>query len=173
MSRTVDFPNLTLLDALDLAILIEEEARERYEEFAAQMEVHHTADAAGFYRFMAANEAKHGYELLERRKKLFGDTPRRVSRSMLWDVEAPGYEKARAFQTPRQALGVALESEVKAHGYFAEAMKHVADSDVKRLFAELLEEEIHHQELVKTELAKLPPDPDIEPEDFVDEPVAQ
>ena len=32
-------------DALDLAILIEEEARDRYDEFYDNLAVHHTADA--------------------------------------------------------------------------------------------------------------------------------
>ena len=50
----IDFSALTLKDALDLAILIEEEARERYEDFADQMEQHHTPEAGRFFRFMAA-----------------------------------------------------------------------------------------------------------------------
>jgi len=33
----IDFASLSLKDALDLAVLVEEEARERYEEFADQM----------------------------------------------------------------------------------------------------------------------------------------
>ena len=37
----IDFAMLSLRDALDLGILIEEEARERYEELAAQMDDRH------------------------------------------------------------------------------------------------------------------------------------
>lgn len=173
MSRSVDFARLDLKDALDLAILIEDEARERYEEFAEQMEVHHTADAAKFYRFMAANEAKHGADLSARRKALFADAPTRMSRSMLWDVEAPEYDKARAFMSPRKALEVALESEIKAHDYFAAALEHVTDPDVKALFAELRDEEVEHQEMVKAATAKLPPQPEENPDDYADEPVGQ
>lgn len=87
--RGVDFGKLALRDALDLAILIEEEAKERYEEFTAQMEVHHTPEAASFFRFMAGNEAKHEADLQARRAKLFADAPRSVTRAMLFDVEAP------------------------------------------------------------------------------------
>ena len=43
---TIDFASLTLQDALDLAILIEEEAKERYEEFAENLSLHHTPEAA-------------------------------------------------------------------------------------------------------------------------------
>jgi len=173
MSRSVDFARLDLKDALDLAILIEDEAQERYEEFAEQMEVHHTADAAKFYRFMAENEAKHGAELAARRKILFGDAPTRMSRSMLWDVEAPEYDKARAFMSPRKALEVALESEIKAHDYFTAALPFLSDPDVKALFTELQGDEVEHKALVQAELAKLPPEPEIDVEDLVDEPVGQ
>ncbi len=173
MSKTVDFARLDLRDALDLATLIEEEARERYEEFADQMEVHHTADAARFYRLMAQYEAKHGADIAARRKTLFGDAPVRMSRSMLWDVEAPDYDKARAFMTPRRALEVALESEVKAHDYFTTALPSIADPEVRALFVELQADEVKHRELVQAELDKLPPDPEVDVEDLVDEPVGQ
>lgn len=173
MTKTVDFASLTLVDALDLAVLIEDEARERYEEFGDQMETHHTADAARFFRFMAANETKHGQELAARRRELFGNAPTRMSRSMLWEVEAPGYEKVRAFMTPRQALEVALESELKAQAFFEGAIPHVGDASVKELFAELEREEQEHIALVKGEMEKLPPAEETDAEDFVDEPVAQ
>ena len=171
--ETLDFGKLDLRDALDLAILIEEEAGERYLEFAQQLENQHTAEAAGFFRTMVANEAKHGEELSRRRKKLFGQSPRRVDRSLLWDVEAPEYEQARAFMSQRQALAVALESERKARTFFADAIPHVQDPEVKKLFQELGDEEALHERLVSAELGKLPPEPDVDPSDYADEPVAQ
>ncbi len=171
--ETLDFEKLSLRDALDLAILIEEEAGERYLEFAQQMENQHTTEAARFFRTMVANENKHGEELAERRRALFGEEPRRVDRSLLWDVEAPEYEKARAFMSDREALEVALESERKAQAFFAEAMKHVSDLDVKRLFTQLREEEVLHEKLVAREMSRLAPPSDIDPSDYADEPVAQ
>src|SRR5512141_3300664 len=113
--KTLDLTGLDLRDALDLAVLVEEEAKERYEELAAQMENQHTFEAAAFFHAMVKNESKHGEDLAARRKTLFGDAPRRVDRSLLWDVEAPAYETVRAFMTLREALLVALESEVKAY----------------------------------------------------------
>jgi Uncharacterized conserved protein len=173
MAKTIDYSKLTLKDALDLAILVEDEAKERYIEFAEQMEAHHTTDAAKFYRFMAQNETRHGHDLLERRQTLFGGAPSRIDRSMLWEVEAPEYEKAHAFMSPRAALEVALESEAKAWLFFDNVLKYVHDPVVKRLFEELRNEEVEHQELVKKEIGKLPPDSGMADEDFVDEPVAQ
>jgi hypothetical protein len=98
----IDFERLSLQDALDLAILIEEEARDRYVEFQHQMESHRTPEAAAFFRFMAGNEEKHRAELASRRAARFGDAPRRVTRAMLFDVEAPDYDQARAFMLPRR-----------------------------------------------------------------------
>ena len=173
MPQPIDFAALSLKDALDLAILIEEEARERYEEFVDQLELHHTAEAAEFFRHMAVNETKHGEELSARRRELFGEAPRVVTRAMLWDVEAPEYHQARVFMSARHAMEVALDAETKAHDFFAAALQHVTDLEVKALFEELRDEEIEHQRLVGQHLAKLPPDDGVNPDDFADEPVSQ
>ena len=171
MAETIDFASLDLQDALDLAILVEEEAQERYLEFVSQMEQHHTPEAASFFRAMAANEEKHGRELRERRAARFGDAPRRVTRAMLWDVEAPDYDETRAFMSARQAMGVALRAETKAEEFFVKALPHITDEEVRRLFEELRDEEIVHQTLVREALRNLPKAPEPDPEDYEDEPV--
>ncbi len=172
-TRNIDFEKLTLRDALDLAVLIEEEARDRYEEFADQMDLHHTPEAAEFFRSMSGNEERHRSELAARRMKLFEDAPSRVSRSMLFDIEAPDYDEARAFMTAREALTSALQSEMKAHAFFVHALPHVWDPQVQNLFKELAEEEIEHQRMVEEQLSRQPEDPDLPADDFADEPVAQ
>ncbi len=170
--RGIDFPTLMLRDALDLSVLIEEEARYRYEEFAEQMDLHRTPDAARFFRFMAENEEKHRVALAERRQELFGDEPVRVTGAMLFDVEAPEYDEARAFMTLREALQSAMRSEVKAAAFFSAALQWVTDPAVRELFSELHAEEEEHQQLVQAQLAKVPPDHDIHPSEFADEPQA-
>jgi len=169
MVATIDFAHLSLQDALDLAILVEEEAQERYLEFADQMEGHHTPEAARFFAIMARNEQRHGEDLRARRRALFGVLPPRVQRSQLWDVEAPDYDKARAFMPARQAMQVALASEKKAYEFFVRALPHIGDAEVRMLFEELRDEEAQHQKYVKTRLEKLPPGPDVE-EDEADAP---
>ncbi len=173
MSAKIDFARLSLKDALDLAIIIEEEAKDRYEEFVDQMAKHHTPEAEEFFRAMVTNEARHEAELTSRRRSLFENEPRIVKRSMIWDVEAPEYDKARAFMSAHQAMSVALQCEIKAHDFFAAALPHIQNPEVRALFEELRTEELYHQELVRRELAKLPPGPEIDPEAFVDEPTAQ
>ena len=165
----IDFGKLDLRDALDLAILIEEEAEERYRDFAKQVGGRYEGDAADVFRRMAENEAKHGAELAARRRELFGDAPRRVSRDQLDDVEAPDRGKPRTFMSARQATEVALESEEKAYDFFAEALKHVQDAKVRKLFEELKAEEKQHKALLKKRIAKYPEGPDVE-ESEADEP---
>lgn len=172
-TKRIDFATLSLKDALDLAVLIEEEARERYEEFADQMQQHRTPEAARFFRFMAGNEEKHRAELWDRRRQIFGTAPAAVTRQMIFDVEAPDYDEARAFMTARQALQAAFRSEKKAYAFFTEALPRVSDAGVKQLFEELRGEEIEHQRLVLAELEKTPPDPALSADDVADEPVAQ
>ncbi len=173
MTQEIDFSDLSLKDALDLAILVEDEAMERYLEFTDQMVTHHTEDSAHFFRFMAANEKKHGDELRERRERLFGNQPPAVDRSMLFDVEAPEYDRARAFMSVHEALRVAFAAETKAYEFFDRALPRIEDPDVRELFTELRQEEIEHQDLVQAEMAKLPPEQNFDPDDFVDEPRGQ
>jgi rubrerythrin len=168
----IDFERLSLRDALDLAILIEEEARDRYLEFAVQLSSHDTPEVADFFARMARIEERHRTELLERRVTLFGSTPLGVERRNLFDVEAPVYEAARAFMGMRQALETVLAAEVKAYLFFNEALPRVKDAESKALFQELREEEVHHQALVKAELARCPEKAD-DSEAYADDPVAQ
>jgi erythrin-vacuolar iron transport family protein len=167
----IDFARLTLKDALDLGILIEEDARERYGEFVEQLEGHATPAAAAFFKTMVVNETKHRDWLTARRRKLFGTEPARMEAAMLVEIEAPEYRDANAFMTVRQALDVALKAEVRAYRFFADALKHVRDAKVHELFAELRDEEAEHQQMVQEQIDRLPPGPEPETESQVDEPV--
>ncbi len=169
---SIDFEKLSLRDALDLAILVEEEARDRYGELADQMQVHHNPEAEKFFRFMVDVEGKHEHRLAERRKALFGDAPRQVKREMLFDVEAPEYDEARATMSLRNSLEAALRSEQKAFRFFDEAFRKTKDPEAAKLFEELREEESEHQALVELQLTALPPEPPISAEDVDDDPVA-
>ena len=169
MAQKIDFAKLTLKDALDLAILIEEEAKVRYDEFARLVGGRYKGDADEVFKNMATYEAKHRDDLKARRQKLFGAAPVTVTLDEIDDVEAPDRGQPRVFMSPRQAMEVALVSEEKAFDYFDEALGSVKDADVRKLFEELRAEEKQHQEYVKKAMATLPPGPDVE-EDEADEP---
>lgn len=157
----VDFARLDLRDALDLAILMEEEARLRYLEFSTLVGGRYTGDASDVFKLMAAYEEKHGAQLTSRRRSLFADAPRRVTMDMLDDAEAPDRGSPRVFMSARDAVEVALRAEEKAWSYFDEALKIVKDPTVRELFTELRAEEGEHQKLLQARLKKLPAGPDL------------
>jgi rubrerythrin len=165
----IDYATLDLQDALDLAVLIEEEAEERYKTFSKLVGGRYPGDAADVFKMMAANEQKHCEQLAERRKKLFGRAKRRVSLDMLDDVEAPDRGAPRTFMSARDAMEVAIEAEEKAFDFYGDAAAHVKDKAVKKLFLELQAEEKEHRALLKKRIAKLPKGPDVE-ESEADEP---
>ncbi len=167
----LDFSKLNLQDALDMAVLIEKEAEERYLWFVDLLGEHYTGDAADFFKTMAGYERRHGEELAERRRALFGDAPARITADMIEDVEAPDSGKPRANMSPRHAMNVAMESEIKAYEFFNNALPGIQDTSVRKLFEELRDEETEHQDLLKVQMAKYPDslDPDVDP-DSVDTP---
>ena len=145
----IDYSGLDLMDALDLAILIEAEAQQRYELFAEQLGHSYDGDAGGIFEEMSVNEAKHAAELYQRRVDLFGDAPMRVSRDAIFDVEAPEVGANRWGISARKALEIALESEKKAMHFYSDAMKAVTNESIKELFLELRDEEVDHVRMVK------------------------
>jgi rubrerythrin len=169
MPTRIDFATLDLMDALDLAVLIEVEAYERYKTFAAQLGHRFPGDAGSVFASMAENEAKHGKELSDRRKALFGDATMRVSRDDVFDVEAPDYGSARATMSALGAFEVALASERKAYDFYDQALPHVKNEEIRALFTELRDEETEHVRMVQEAIAKLPPEAALELEQDEDE----
>lgn len=174
MSQTanVDFTKLTLLQALDLAVLIEEEARDRYLEFAEQLASHHTPEAAAFFTKMAKIETIHFDQLVARRAATFGASRSGLTLDQIFDVEAPEYDAARVFMSVRQALDVALAAEEKAFAFFDRTIPSVVDAEARALFEELREEELEHQRLVNVEIARVGDAPEVDPRDYEDDPVS-
>ncbi|MGB5689735.1 MAG: ferritin family protein [Woeseiaceae bacterium] len=156
MSTRLDLSKLSLMDALDLAKLIEMEACHRYQMFATQLGRTGGYDAGSFFASMAENEAKHGQELEARRKKLFGEAPARLTLDDLFDVEAPDMGAPRRSMSVVQAFEVGLAAEKKAYDFYDAALPGITDPDVQALFTELRDEETEHVEMLKKAMAKLP-----------------
>ena len=173
MTISIQFKTLSLQDALDLAILIEEEACERYQEFSKNVGSRYEGDAGDFFKKMAENENKHKMQLSEKRKSLFGNAPSRVDASLIWDVEAPAQGKPRTYMSTRQALAVAMESEVKAYAFFDEALKQITQKETRDLFIHLRNEEAEHKNALEKQLALLPESDGADiSDDEIDEPPA-
>jgi erythrin-vacuolar iron transport family protein len=165
MSTRLDLSKLSLMDALDLASLIELEARRRYTEFADALGTRGADDAGAVFRSMAVNENKHCEELAERRLALFGNQPAKVTLDDILDVEAPDAGEPRWNMSALKAYQVALYSEQKAYAFYDEALEYVTQPDVKSLFEELREEEAEHVQMLVKIIAKLPPSAEVELED--------
>ncbi len=169
MSTRLDLSKLSLMDALDLAKLIEMEACHRYQMFASQLGRSGGFDAGAFFVTMAENEAKHGQELEARRKALFGDAPARLTLDDLFDVEAPDMGAPRRGMATVQAFEVGLAAEKKAYDFYDMALPGIADPEVRALFTELRDEEAEHVEMLREAMAKLPPSAGVEVEFDLDE----
>ena len=113
---------------------------------------------------MVKNEARHRDQLMERRAQLFGNARRNLSGNVTFDVEAPDWTTVRVFMSARQAMEVALESEKKAFDFFDEALPHVKDLKVRKLFEDLRGEERMHAAMLRKRMKGLPPGPDVEEE---------
>ena len=155
MASQFDISTLSLQDVLDMAVLIEKEAEERYLVLAKQVGKRYPGDAADFFTMMAQNEQMHGLELMGRRRALFGDAPvhARVA-ALASGVDAPEFEQVARNMSPRQALEVALESEIKAYEFYDQllnANQSLSDAlhpEVRELIMELRDEEAEHQRML-------------------------
>jgi rubrerythrin len=170
MNTSLDLSKLSLMDALDMAILIEEEALQRYKLFTQQ--IGRTAgghDAGAFFASMVENEAKHGTELLEKRMKLFGKAPMKMTMNDLFDVEAPDIGSSRRGMSTIQAFEVGLAAEQKAYDFYDQALPGITNPEVKELFMELRDEEAEHVEMLRKQMAKLPASASVETENDPDD----
>ncbi len=165
MSTRLDYSKLTLMDALDLATLIEVEAAKRYAQFAEQLGSRTDDDAASVFQSMAVNENKHGEQIAERRLALFGDQRPNVKLDDIFDVEAPDVGAPSQNMSPLKAYWVALSSEQKAFAFYDQALRYVKQPEVKALFEELRAEEAEHVEMVEAMIAKLPASARVDLED--------
>jgi rubrerythrin len=155
MGMTFDFSKLKPHDVLDLAIFAEQEARDNYEQLATIMRSRHNDHAADFFLRMAGLEKLHHDQIEARRRQLFPDAPASLADRWFWGIEAPDYATVGPAITVRAAYEFALESEVRAHDYYAEAKSWVFDAQALQLFEDLRIAEAEHQRLLRDELARL------------------
>jgi len=165
MSTRLDYSKLSLMDAIDLAALIEIEAYKRYTQFSERLGSRDAGDAGAVFAAMAVNEGKHGEQLAERRVALFGDEPPTVKLDDIFDVEAPDFGAPSMNMSPLKAYQVALSSERKAFAFYGQALRYVNQPDVKALFEELRDEEAEHVRMLEEIIAKLPPSAALDLED--------
>lgn len=154
MALEVDFSRMDGRDALDIAIVVEDEAQLAYEHLSGWVAGDGNTEAAEFFRRMAAREKRHKEEITAKRAELFGDLPQRHDEAAPWQAEIPDYESLGRGVTLEDAFKVAMRAEVKAHDFYAHALEYIEEPKVVELFDWLRKAEIEHQRLLSEEMRK-------------------
>jgi len=155
MGMEFDFSMLKPMDILDLAIYVEDEAEAHYEQLASWAGGKSDSQVVEFLHLMAGREALHRQQIQDLRVRKFGDTPPKFSENIAWEVESPDYDKVQDEMDIRQALELAMASEVKAHDYYQQAQDYLADDESLQLLEGLRKSELEHQRLLEKEIARL------------------
>jgi rubrerythrin len=155
MALQIDFSRLDPQDVLDLAIHVEEEAEENYQQLAAWMEADGNREVAGFFTRMANLERHHRDQLAEQRQQLYGDTPPRHSSRAVWEVEQPDYDDMERALSLEQAFELAIGAEQRAGEYYGSAIDYASDPNVIELFESLKRAEEEHLRLLREQRAKV------------------
>ena len=153
MTIQVDFSKLRANDALDMAIAIEDEGSYYYEQLADWIG-DSNPEVSDFFRRMSVRERRHHEQVVALREKLFAGKPSSHAEKVSWGVEAPDFDSVPNDITLRQAFDVAMESETRAHDFYASAIEYAADDQIAELFEGLRASEAEHQRLLKEEMAK-------------------
>ncbi len=140
------------------ALAIEQEAVERYEELADQMEVHNNREVAELFRKLASIEAEHVTKVNTLSEG------RRLPPVSIWDApwqdmespEALARDEVHYLMTPYHALSLALEGEERAVAFFARIMEAAQNEEVSELAAQFRDEEEEHVVLLKEWLGRYP-----------------
>ena len=154
MALKVDFSRMDGRDALDIAIVIEDEAQLAYEHLADWVGSDGNTEAADFFKRMAVREKRHKEEITQRRAELFGDVPARHDEAAPWEAEVPDYESLGRNVSLEDAFDVAMGAETRAHDFYAEAIDYIEAPEVVELFDWLRKAEIEHQRMLAEEMKR-------------------
>ena len=175
MSKTSGNPKVASLnDLLAVAYQIEIDAVDRYNVLADQMETHNNPDLVKVFRDLARAEGIHGEEI----RRLAGDFDvvahaRAIAKfERSESPEEADLGSAHYMMTLWHALQLSLAGEKRALAYFTSIVETTKDPKVKKLAAELVEEEAEHVSLVHRLLRRYPK-PSESWADDLDPPVSQ
>jgi rubrerythrin len=155
MGVDLDFSKLTAMDVLDLAIYVEDEAEENYEQLVTWMEQKGNTEAATFFKRMAGLEELHRQQISAVRKDLFGDTPSTTTNAYAWEVETPDFDSIPDDVSLARAYEIAVAAEMRAHDYYAGALEFTTDPKMIDLLEDLRDAELKHKALLEKEMESL------------------
>ena len=150
------------------AITLEDEAAEQYDELADAMDVHNNAEVAALFRRMAGFSRMHAKEGRDKARGFDVPLPHIAPWEFRWpgnrSPEAALQEHTHYMMTPYHALAAALEAERRGHAYYAAVAEHAGETRIRRLAAEMADEESEHVDILLDWLGRYP-----EPENGWDE----
>jgi rubrerythrin len=158
MSEAPGTPKVgNLQDLLAVAYQIEIDAVERYKLLADQMEAHNNPELVRIFRDLARAEGIHGEEI----RRMAGDFDvighaAKIAKFAGDSPEEADLSAAHYLMTPWHALQLSLKGEERALAYFTSIVATTTDPEVKKMAAELVEEETEHVNLVHRLLRKYP-----------------
>jgi hypothetical protein len=153
---------LSVEEALTLAVRVREELGARFDELADHLEYSRNTEVAALLREVATRQRERSSVL---RQEVRGKPARVVG--TLRHFELPDYSAIRAHMTLHQALHIAVEAETAVHEWFTALMQQTEDTDVQRLLGELRGEADRWRDRLQSLGSE-----ELDPALFADEPVA-
>ena len=148
----------TVEELLARARAMENEAADRYEDFAAQMDQHNNKELAALFLKLAEFERRHGDEIGESFAGMsVASAPAApLARNRSEGIETPPVESLHYLMTPYHALLIALQAEENAERFFSTLARNTASADVRNLARKFAADEKEHVRMVREWLARVP-----------------
>ena len=145
----------TVNELLASAYAMEVEAAERYDEFAAQMDLHNNPEVGALFRKLAGIERKHAETLAAdlRARGVLVDA-RALGALGKEGLETSTGEALHYLMTPYHALEIALGNERRALAFFTALMERTGPPELREAAREFAREEAEHVELLKRWLSR-------------------
>ena len=157
-------PHQQLGSFLAHAVVLEDEAAERYDELADVMDTHNNDEVAELFRKMAGYSRLHRAEATEHAGRHAGGLPPLKAWEFHWpgreSPESAAMELSHYLMTPHHALKLALAAEIQARDFYAGVAEATDDPAIAALAREFAEEEGEHAEALEAWIARYPePEP--------------
>ncbi len=140
------------------AYALEQEASERYAEFADAMEMHNNREVAELFRKLARIENRHAEQVLE--EMGWVTPPVAPHGGYEWEgFEAPEtgeVTELHYLMQPYHALQIALHNEKRARVFFEGLVKQARNAKVRKAAEGMASEEAEHVQLIEDWLKRTP-----------------
>ncbi|MEH6581434.1 MAG: ferritin family protein [Halioglobus sp.] len=150
--------NIELAEFLAHSLELESEARDRYEELADTMTIHHNGQVAQFFLNMALEARHHLEEVADLAKGI--TLPELKAWEFNWpEAEPPetaSYEAMHYRMSLHEAITLALENEYAAEQYYRQIANTSGNADTAKIAGQFADEERSHAAKLESMLQNIP-----------------